>query len=69
MTPELETELWSKVAAWVCKGSTRHVSFLFERGAYCFSASNAGEAVCDASAPAYVDALRRFVGKLQGNRS
>lgn len=69
MTPELEAELWSKVAAWVSRKKARSIAFMFEQGAYAFAAIEDSEVKLNASSPTYVEALRRFVGKLQGNRS
>lgn len=69
MTPELEAELWSKVASWVSRHKGRSVAFTFEQGAYVFAAVADDEVKLSASSSAYVEALRRFVGKLQGNRS
>ena len=71
MTPELEAELWSKLIRWAQRNQDRSIEIRAIGHNVHFGATAAGggepdHAVVDQK---HTDALRRFVGKLQGNRS
>lgn len=72
MTPELEQELWEKLVRWIRRNPGRRVEITGHAlGGLEFRALDTGSdtVLHSATGNPHTDALRRFIGKLQGNRS